>query len=385
MKYLEITLKPSGPYFLGNNRSPIREETSRQPYFLTSNRMPSQATLFGITRFIGIRNPQADYHLGENEKYIGKNSFSLTDDNTDFGKLKSISPLMIIDSNGQHYVAAPRNHRAVTDYSYKKKTAVFEPYTGFEKNQVDTLDGERWALSKDEFSVKDHDKAALLCLETGKLIGDIFQTQIQVGINRVEKKAQSQKKNGRENTEQSSFFKKEYTIMPQEYAFIYYAELSDDAFGKDYGFTEKGHTTVLVGQSSTPFSAEWHTVDKPLSYRSYDTFTGCFPKYLYAYAASDIYFEGSITKLKQHCMLALADVRDIREFRTNYNTGSTMHGRYTKKKEALRLMKAGSVFVFRDAQQQTAFKQLLEESAHFTHGKIAGFNEIYYSDMEETR
>ena len=45
MKYLEITLKPSGPHFLGNNRSPIREETSRQPYFLTSNRMPSQATL----------------------------------------------------------------------------------------------------------------------------------------------------------------------------------------------------------------------------------------------------------------------------------------------------------------------------------------------------
>lgn len=375
---LEITLKPSGPYFLGNNRSPIYDDITQQrvPYFLTSNRMPTQTALFGITRYIGIRNPQADYQLGRNAEYIGSESFSLTNDNSNFGKLKGISPLIIVDLEGKHYIPAPRNHQAVTDFSGKKKTAEFKPYTDF--ITAETLDGERWTLPKSEFSVKNYDEAKLLCVETGELIGDIFDTQIRVGINRQQKKKQS-------NTDQNGFFKKEYTIMQPEYAFVYYVELADDAFGSEYGFTKNGQTTVLVGQSKTPFAAEWRTVSKPYAYTNRDRFICCFPHHLYAYAASDIYFEGSIKELKKYCMLALADIRDSREFTTNYAADVTMRRRYTKGKTVLRFMKAGSVFVFKDVNQQAAFKRLLEESSHFAHGKIAGLNQIYYIGTEEMK
>jgi len=44
----------------------------------------------------------------------------------------------------------------------------------------------------------------------------------------------------------------------------------------------------------------------------------------------------------------------------------------------LKLIAAGSVFVFESEEQQDIFKDHLKNAAGFEHAQIAGFNQIYY-------
>ena len=77
MKIIKITMTPSEPYFFGTERCAVYrgDERSTQrsmvnPYFLRSNTAPSQSTLFGVTRFLGVREPRTNGSLSPEEQAL---------------------------------------------------------------------------------------------------------------------------------------------------------------------------------------------------------------------------------------------------------------------------------------------------------------------------
>lgn len=381
---LKIRLMPIEPYFFGNERCVAfgtkTQRSLRNPYFLRSAKLPSQSALFGVLRYLGIRKPDAGFGWKKEDKdYIGDSSFQLLGNQSDhaFGKIIGISPMVIEDMDENTYLPAPRNHKAVK-LTEKERTADYQAYHDF--YSISTLEREDMLIPT-AYDAKEWDEGEFLCIgagtKTGKLTGGIFDTQVRVGINRSLR--------DKTDDEQKGFFKKEYIVMKPGYAFVYYAWLQDDACGDEFGFTEHGSRLVSMGQGKTAFAAEWKVVtDIPV----WDGLERCFPEKVkvdgvqqrmwYAYAKSNLYFDGEPKQLRQHCALALAETCDYRIFTTNY-TAKTAAERYAKHPEGLKLIKAGSVFLFRSEEQQQTFRALLEQTESFQHGCIAGFNQMYYS------
>jgi len=91
----EIKLRPLEPYFFGGETTfsylGIDNEEEKQRaggYYIQSLDTPSQTTLFGALRYLGIRKPSSDYNLcDDDKKRIGGASYRLTDGNADFGEI----------------------------------------------------------------------------------------------------------------------------------------------------------------------------------------------------------------------------------------------------------------------------------------------------------
>lgn len=373
---LEIKLRPLESYFLGSERCApfgeyLTQRSLQNPYFLRSNQTPAQSALFGVLRYLGIQNPQADYSIKHSEANIGPRSFDLlAQEPQSFGKIRSIGALMLADGQGRHYLPAPMNHRAV---EFKgEKTAVFQPYQVFTTAWAGPREA-RWLPQ--EYSEKDQDQARFLCIETGELIASPFGTHIRVGINRTGwRKADAM--------EQGGFFKRECVFLKEGFSFVFQAEVEDD-------FWFAPQRTVWIGQGQSPFAA---TVEKIEAFQSFAPLGACFPKEIlldgkpcparYALAVSDVFFDGELTALKERCRLMLAGSRDYRVFTTNYQAANSKQ-RYRKHPEVLRLFSAGSVFLCSDDGQMEQFREILESGRHFESGKTAGFNQLYYSGLAE--
>ena len=386
MKRLRITLKPLEPYFLGSERTAafgdyLTQGAKLNPYYLSSNEMPSQSALFGVLRYLGIRNPKSDYDIRESEEFIGSDSFRLTNAEDErfgkikgFGKIQRISELMLTDEGGNHYVVAPRNGQ----FDKSKEWKNFVDYV-----VVRTLHEERW-IPRD-YSVKDSKQGQFVCLETGEILdtskdgNSVFLKQTRVGINRQLRDAREDRK------EQSGFFKREYVILNSRYQFCFYADLEDDAFDPVRGFTASGHREVMIGQGRAVFLASWQEAESP----NWSKFKKHFPKIqlnghpesdaVYAYAKSPLFIDLPVTDLKDRCRLIIVDIMDYREFATNYG-GSGSRDRYRKGRIGLKLLRAGSVMLFANRQQREEFVRQLKTAETFARGEIAGFNQLYYPD-----
>ncbi len=443
-KYLLIRLRPLEPYFLGSERNMLfgdrTQRTLAEPYFLRSRTMPSQSALFGILRYMGIRSPKADFSLDGSEENIGRESFRLLKNGQDFGRIRSIGPLFLTDREGKHYLPAPRNHHAVSfhgDFSEKE----FTPYRRF--TRVMAENGLiRWI--PEDYSEKDRDEAAFLCLESGRLIPSPFSSWVTTRINRAEQKKADPK---------GGFLKKEYRMLREGFFFAFTAAIAPD-------FRYAKSRTILVGQGQNPFLATVEELEEAPGQAERAAWEkivvpACFPSVVeaggvgangseaggsgtgaaadgagtgagahdagtagaadgagtgaaadgagagtgvgalgagtggtgaaaertgvcYAYVSSDLFYDGEISELRSGCSFMLAGYSDYRVFTTDYEAKSSS-GRYRKHPEALRLIPAGSVFIFADKTQQDRFRLLLEEKPFFLSGKTAGFNGIGYT------
>ena len=121
-KEILIRLTPLEPYFLGSDRTFHYGENDvrrigKSDYFIKSVKIPSQTTLFGILRYLGMQNRTVDYVLGDSEQYIGSSSFRFMDNSQSFGMIKSISPLLLMqNSTGRKLLRTPLNHCAVSAF-----------------------------------------------------------------------------------------------------------------------------------------------------------------------------------------------------------------------------------------------------------------------------
>jgi CRISPR type III-B/RAMP module-associated protein Cmr3 len=380
MMYLKITLKPLDAYFLGSERntqfsgSNENSQLSEQkPYFIRSNQLPSQSALFGVLRYLGIQNPKSNFELASEDKdNIGPNSYNLlSQEIQNFGRIHGISPLLLENKQKERFMPAPRNRCGEESWADDKKTTI-QPFTEFEK--VNTLLGTRYFPT--EYDEKIWDGVNAMCLEDGHLVKDLFQGETRIGINReFQRKGDDAPLNG--------FFKKEYIVLNPDYKFLFYADVAED-----FVLPEGGQRVVYMGQGNSPFLAKLEKeTSKPVIALPQEILPSnaltAENRHCTATLLSDLYYEDNVDTLKQYCSLMIAGSKDYRVFTTNYGNDKTAINRYSKHRCALRLLPAGSVFLFfgEDRQEKMEqFRSMMDGLSITKQAQIAGFNHIFYSD-----
>lgn len=380
---LNVTLTPMGAYFLGTERNASYdgEKNSQQselnPYFIRSGKYPAQSALLGILRYVGIQNPSADFSIRRDADNIGQESYDLLSAAPQsFGKIHSVSNLMLTDRDARHYIPAPRNHLPIEDKDWEEnkdhvESAEFCPFTKF--SAVNTIDNVRYYPTEYD-EKKAWDDAELLCLEDGRLYNSPFESRVQVGINR-----QPQTLDKKDRTV-NGFFKKEYTVLKKGFSFFFTAEVEDD-------FRYHPQTVAYVGQGQSPFAVSIEKNENAIigipaqCVPASVTVNGKGQRVCYAVAMSDCYYPHDISDLKEKCSFMMADTRSYRVFTTNYTTGDprSTRNRYKKHDEALRLLKAGSVFLFFGTDEQTPEAQAAAfvNELKLAQPVIAGFNQLH--------
>lgn len=361
-----ITLKPLDAYFLGGERNfyygdIVSQLSLREPYFIRSNKLLSQSAAFGVLRYLGIHAPLSSFDISDDSDNIGLESYQITRANQKFGRISRIFPVLLADENGKRYVPVPRNQLPVKWSG--DEVGAFLPFQSFQK--AVTLDGIRY-LPTEYDGKRSFDGAYLLCLEDGTVRKSPFTTQVRVGINR---------RNQRTGNGPGGFFKKEYVVLKDSFSFQFDAQVEDSFF-------YHADATVYIGQGHSPFAAHVVQVRDAAPIRLPACCQPAGRSWESVTALSDLYFPGSMEKLKKRCSLMLADSRDYRTFSTNHKA-STTKGRFTKGQFGLKLIPAGSVFLFLGTQEQTAAQQANAFCAYWTslegydQAKTAGFNQLY--------
>jgi hypothetical protein len=345
-----IKLTPLEPYFFGGERVFEFGEENRH-YFIRSMDAPSQTTLFGALRFIGKQ--KTNYNLDEAEKQrIGSESYCLTERSQNFGEIKRISPLYILDEKERFLARTPFDHKIMreTESSNTASREFNTRYTHFSdySTQMFTTHGKRCFPT--DYVAKDGVADNWISLPDGDIVNDLFANTEHVGINR--------------RLNENGFFKREYKIFSNKYrgsSFAFFAEV-----GPDY---QAENHEVFLGQNKSPFYSEiidWNKSDSQIPDLSPLIREGM------AYAQSDIYYP-NIEELYKTCDFVCVQTKSFRVFTTVYNKSSAFDGyarsRF-KKGEIIMLVKAGSVFMPRNP---TDFKKSIESNLHAVK---AGFNQI---------
>ena len=107
-KKLEIRLSPLEPFFFGNDRTFFYGEDDikrigRRSYYVRSEKIPMQTTLFGVLRYLGIREVKNNYDI----EFLGATA--------------------VITSSSTKYIYVPNQWFVIASYA----VAVFEEYSSF--------------------------------------------------------------------------------------------------------------------------------------------------------------------------------------------------------------------------------------------------------------
>ena len=335
MQKLLIKLTPLEPYFFGGERI-FEIGDGNKHYFIRSLDTPLQTTLFGALRYIGIKYPSKGFYLDNDDiTNIGKTSFKLGDKNiTNFGRIKSISPLYIYNKENGFFIRTPFDHRLKCNCGemYNTEYTPFKEYS----NPIKTNINERCLPT--DYNAKDGLADSWIALKNSQIYDDLFKNDIHVGVNKVES--------------MNGFFKKEYRILSDGFCFAFFAEIME-------GFLDNlpCEKNVYLGHGKSAFHAEIELAnDMP-----------AIPKSLFRenmlYAQSDIYIGENIDvkELYAQCFFVSVKTRNHRVFvKNNLNR---------KNSKNIKLIAAGSVFWPKDI---TKFMELVENPQ----AAIAGFNQI---------
>lgn len=335
MKIL-IKLTPLEPFFFGNEKSFAYGETRRQKagsYYSVSDDLPSQTTLFGVLRYLGIKEKKSDYSLCDNDiNNIGNESFDLTSEGQTFGRIINISPLYLTDQDNQFYIKTPLNH--------KNGSGNYIPFT--EYREVQTSLGKK--LLPEDYDAKTGIANSFVRLSDGFIVTDIFSSVEKVGVNTTKK--------------EDAYFKKKYKFM-KDYSFSFFAEVAEE-------FPKISDQVVFLGQGKSAFEAkvlndveepDFNTLLKKLENQPFPV----------ALALSDIYIKQDISELYKICKFAITSNKGYRIFSTNYNHGVAQIKRFNKSEQYINLIGAGSVFIISDKKN---FRAAIDND----HAKKAGFN-----------
>ncbi len=412
-KYL-ITLTPLEPYFFGGENSDI----DKDGYYIKSEQFPSQTTLFGVLRFLGIRNPQLDYSIGEEDKKrIGEHSYRFSPKDDNYGQIKSISPLLLYRKSKKNGDNKGKNKDKGKNKNNLYIRMPFASYSTFlEGNIVPQLQTCTWLKNKKEWGLQEYEAKIgfnkAWC--SGKDVvtdEELFGKTAVVGINKQqdldaffkkekvmlkEVPIKNKKDANNENNRNSEAKEGNNKHETESYCFAFIAELTaNDYFtdnknkkkegGYPYKKNKRGNqqnknqevSLVYLGQGKSLFSVEI----KPYNNRYFlhnilDEQLFSKPKEgdpIMVSALSDIYFdENEIENLNEYVEFYGIETRTHREFYTERTEANKDRQVPTDKRKTLyNLIRAGSIFLVK--------KEKLEEFKAFIDKpnlKIAGFNQI---------
>lgn len=328
MPKLLIKLTPLDPYFLGGEHI-FEKGDGNKHYFIKSLDTPSQTTLFGALRYIGVKNPAKGFVPNDDTGNIGESSYKINcPPGKCFGKIDSISPLYLLDKDGAFWIPTPFDHE-VACACHKE----YSVYTRFEEysDSIPTVNGQR--RFPKSYNAKDGHVDSWLCLRDRRIRSDLFESITHVGVNK-------------QNTDKA-FFKKAYKRLKDNFCFAFFADVKT-------GFVLY-QSVVYLGQGKSGFQVEFiENVDVPK-----------IPSDLIrpeiVYAQSDIYYTGDIQKLYSDCQFVSVKTRTHRIFEKDYRNRTNS--------AVVQLMQAGSVFWPNDAAK---FEGRLQD----LHAAVAGLNHI---------
>jgi len=330
---MRIILTPLEPYFFGNERSFRYGATNVQKaggYFVFSDPVPSQTTLFGALRYLGIAEKQTDYSITARDKeVIGVSSFNLLDSGGKFGKINSISPLYLLNKNGDYFLKAPFDHQNDSGH--------YTPYEDF--MPVQTSVGAK-SLPRD-YNVKKETADGYVNIATSEIVKakHIFKMVERVGIDI--------------DPSLEVFFKKSFISLTTGYSFVFFADVEDD-------FPPITGETVFLGQGRSAFSVTAEQMKEP----DIKFFSQASSKKVLA--ISDMYIAASARQLYACCSFAVTQTKDFRVFTTNYDA-KTQLARFDKDNKCVKLISAGSVFAVED---EETFINIINNP----HAQTTGFN-----------
>ena len=312
-----VTFTPREPYFFGNEKNflhPGHNAVSQtaNAYFIRSETVPSQTTLFGALRYLLLPVKKARWseydpaELTRNSEAVGEASFCYGEQRT-FGKIRSISPMVLMDDNREIYVVTPFDH------IHGKKT--YTPFT--EYGSVTTPQGER--LYAKEFNAKDGVEHSYMHLKSGNIVkpDTLFHRETRVGIKRL--------------ATTNGFFKKEYVRPADGYCFAVYLTL-EDGHGLDDQLCDQ---TVFLGQGRSLFTVHFEKCEKDDPWKDVENDIRKHLRDGMHYCVSDAFVSDTVY---DNATFSATAVRDHRSYTTDCN------GRVSKHPVLYKLICAGSVF-----------------------------------------
>ncbi len=346
-KYYTLSLKPLAPYFFGGERNfqygTSGQQAQASPYFIESEPVPSQSTLFGLTRYLGISEKKEDYSI--DDTMIGPETFKMEDENQTFGKIISISGLWIEKrGNGrtEYFMPVPFDHAPNQNNQYSPMT--------YRQETICTTEGDM--IFPEEFNAKEGIFHGYMSITDGKILKmeEIFQTDTQT--------------KNRKNRDEEALFKKKYMLLNRGFSFSYVICVEE-------GFPEIRENIVYMGREKSPFSLKVTPGNLPKEQMNQKLFASEDERFVKRVALSDCYIPEQ--EWQELCLLYYTEEKNHREFYTNYEKNKQLSHlrRFNNREYLYHLICQGSVFLVK-REQIDKFDKLLNNA----HRQISGYNRM---------
>lgn len=355
-----VELEPIEDYFLGNERSfgfGRNNKAIYNNYFVTSENLPTQTTLLGMMRYFvlkrmnllnkdfsnkGLTNEQIE----KQKEFIGRRSFMMScKEELDYGVIKKIGPMFLKNEAKQILVKTPFNG-SFNDNKFKlrelkKKTYEIEIMDESSKRDFKLID-------KIDLKNEDNYRSTFVVLDDQSIIENskIFRSHVKVGINR--------------SLDEDGFFKKEYKFF-KDYKLCFYVTLDDTKLNLDSKVTD----VVYLGAEKSAFKLTMYQENDELEEKIKEALKINDNVY---YALSDLGCE-DVNKLNDCCDLIIAETRNFRCLKTNYDKDNFYHK--LEQSELYNFIRAGSVFFVKNSKEKD-FEQLFKNK----NLEKIGFNQI---------
>lgn len=315
-----VKMTPLEPYAFGTDQNfkyAGVEGTGKETYFVPSRNMPEQTTILGMLRYLILKNEgilRSDFQYTEEERAkmkecIGPESFSFAaSEKQDFGYIKKISPVFLTDGQENHYIRNPFHNSSETGFRAME----------LEETPFETSAGEIRLPGKAEYNAKTGHGEGFYNLEEGTVKKNLFHTMLLTG----------NRKNGREDSGEDSFFKREAVRLESGFSFAVYVDAT----------RLPGRDICYMGQKKSAFLVTAKEVEGNLLASRVEQ---AFAKeaQVWEYALSDLVVSGEL----RYDTFCIVEEKSIRNLETNHREKNYIR-KIKKSKNQYNLIQSGSVF-----------------------------------------
>ena len=330
MRQYLVKMRPLEPYTFGKEqgfkfKNVKIEQTT---YFIKSNDIPEQTTVLGMLRYFLLKGKgilKKDFCYTDAEKKamdacIGKESFCFGEKKQDFGVLKSVSPVFLINEKEEYLIKTPfcMIHKKEENEEINHETYQVEPMK-MGQTCIQTSAG-RICLPL-SYNPKEGYEHSFFNLQEKQAEKGLISTIVFTG----------NRKNNPENldSQEDGFFKREAKILKKGVSFAVFVEANEELPKQEICY---------MGLKKSAFLVTTQQVDKnDLEEKIVQAFSDCEGQWIYAY--SDLV----VTEQPDYSSFCIVEEKQMRNLTTNYQ-----EKQYTKKQNRsnvqYNLIQSGSVF-----------------------------------------
>lgn len=250
-----VTFRPLGEFAFGTERNFKFEGLQVEgqiSYFVNSLPIPEQTTILGALRYTILEKEgklKSDFayneeEKGEIQKKIGSESFDFAKDSQDFGAIKSISPVFLVNQEKKFYVRNPLNNKIKKGQGIEVIRTGNSEENGQKEEALQTSYNRFCFPRENEYNAKARLAEGYINLEDGKIETDIFQSAVMTG----------NRKNNGNIDQKEGFFKREVHYLKKGFSFAVIVEAEENSL--------PSKTWVRMGQRGAAFLLQTESILK---------------------------------------------------------------------------------------------------------------------------